>query len=261
MIPSVTSLGVPEGFRVTWDRIVPGLEQIPVSPLPLTDNTLNLGSASFRWATVYANAFVGTYAALGTNPAQTGPVRLANNAYVYGRNFANNGDVQVIGLNASDLPKLPTATETNDLIPQDDAGRQLGTATKRWQQAHLFGIYASVDSYAASTTQTQGQGTITTAIAYVSTVANANDVVTLPAAVAGRFCEVKNGGANTLQVFPDTGDAINGGAVNASIKLAAGEALVLRAINTTTWHTLGAALSSSSSSDPGWARKFALMGA
>lgn len=87
----------------------------------------------------------------------------------------------------------------------------------------------------ASITQTQGNGALTAAVNEVSTVTNANDTVTLPAAVTGRQCIVINNGANTLQVFPATDDAINSLAVNASATIIAGNSVIFEAYNATNW--------------------------
>lgn len=67
----------------------------------------------------------------------------------------------------------------------------------------------------ASTTQAQGERPLTKNINIVDTVANANDVVTLPAARTGRFCFVKNNGANSLNVYAASGDQVNGASAQA----------------------------------------------
>ncbi|OGM06194.1 hypothetical protein A2125_00930 [Candidatus Woesebacteria bacterium GWB1_43_5] len=72
----------------------------------------------------------------------------------------------------------------------------------------------------ASTTQTQGNGPLTTNINEVSVVANANDTVTLPAAAAGLCVKIANNGANVLQIFPASGDDLGAG-VNTSDTLIA----------------------------------------
>lgn len=89
----------------------------------------------------------------------------------------------------------------------------------------------------ASTTQTQGQQALTTDINEVATVANANDVVTLPTATTGFEIYIRNNGANTLQIFPASGDAINGGAVDASVTLAVNTSVTFRAIDNTNWYS------------------------
>jgi hypothetical protein len=87
----------------------------------------------------------------------------------------------------------------------------------------------------ASTTQTQGQQPLTKEINQISVCANANDAVTLPAAVAGERITVINSGANTLRIYPASGDAINGGAVDAPTTLATGTSAVFHSYNGTNW--------------------------
>jgi hypothetical protein len=89
----------------------------------------------------------------------------------------------------------------------------------------------------ASTTQTQGQQALTTDINIVSTCANANDVVTLPAAVAGMVIYIRNNGAQTLQIFPASGDNINGTGVDASVTLVAGASVTYRTADVTNWYS------------------------
>lgn len=86
----------------------------------------------------------------------------------------------------------------------------------------------------ASTTQTQGQGPLITEINEVSVVANVNDTVTLPTASPGRRCVVINNGANTLQIFPASGDDLGAG-VDTATTLATGSVLRLDAYDATNW--------------------------
>jgi hypothetical protein len=86
----------------------------------------------------------------------------------------------------------------------------------------------------ASATQTQGQGALTESINQVSTVATTNDVVTLPTAVAGNEVAIINDGANTLQVFPASGDNLGLG-LNTSTVLRAGKRAIWYAYDATNW--------------------------
>ena len=86
----------------------------------------------------------------------------------------------------------------------------------------------------ASVTQTQGQGALTTPINEISTCANANDTVTLPAAKAGINIIVINNGANTLRVFPASGDDLGQG-VNTQTTIAASNTTRFTAYDTTNW--------------------------
>lgn len=68
----------------------------------------------------------------------------------------------------------------------------------------------------AGTTQTQAGATaLTSSLNIITVCANANDGVKLPAAAAGRLVRVANLGAQNLQIWPPSGDAIDGGAVDA----------------------------------------------
>lgn len=89
----------------------------------------------------------------------------------------------------------------------------------------------------ASTTQTQGQGALTAEVNEVATVANTNDTVTLPSAVAGYRVVVINNGANTLQIFPASGDNLGVG-VDTATTLAAGSNVVYQAYNATNWESI-----------------------
>lgn len=86
----------------------------------------------------------------------------------------------------------------------------------------------------ASTTQNQGQGALTSQINEISTVGNDGDVVTLLTAVKGITQELINNGANTLQIFPASGDNLGAG-VNLSEELEAFESVRYIAIDTTNW--------------------------
>jgi hypothetical protein len=86
----------------------------------------------------------------------------------------------------------------------------------------------------ASTTQTQGQGALTTDINQISVCANDNDTVTLPTSVAGYRVVVINSGAKILQVFPASGDDLGAG-VNTSTTLATGKSAEFISFDSTTW--------------------------
>lgn len=88
---------------------------------------------------------------------------------------------------------------------------------------------------AASTIQTQGQQPLTANINEVAIVVNANDVVTLPSAVAGLQVIIINNGVNNLQIFPASGDNINGYGLNISIIIDAGD-VIFTAYDSTNWH-------------------------
>ncbi len=96
--------------------------------------------------------------------------------------------------------------------------------------------FSATAGITASTTQTQGQRALTATVNEVSTAAVTGDVVTLPSAAAGRAVLIINNGANTIQVFPASGDAIDGGSANAAVNQAAGANLWYVAHDSTNWN-------------------------
>ena len=86
----------------------------------------------------------------------------------------------------------------------------------------------------ASTTQSQGQQVLLADVNEVATVANANDVVTAPDCVSGIDLTVINNGANTLQIFPSSGDNLGSG-VDVSITLASGAVAKWISYDSTNW--------------------------
>jgi len=108
----------------------------------------------------------------------------------------------------------------------------------------LYGIYNHPTSGAitASTTQTQGNGALTATVNNVSVCANTNDTVTLPTASAGRIVYVFNNGAQTLKIFPASGDNLGAGADTAKTLAAAKQSMFV-AYDATNWQpVLGANL-------------------
>jgi len=76
------------------------------------------------------------------------------------------------------------------------------------------------------------------AINRVTTVATAADSVKLPLARPGRQITVINASANSMNVFPQTGEFINGLAVNTAIALAGGATGIFTSAVTGTWNSL-----------------------
>jgi len=92
----------------------------------------------------------------------------------------------------------------------------------------------------ASTTQTQGNGQLTANLNEVSTVANVDDVVTLPVAEEGRVVHVINNGANRLQIFPTSGADIQAAGVNISYFLEDNESVSFMGFSDLEWHIIAA---------------------
>ena len=98
------------------------------------------------------------------------------------------------------------------------------------------------DSIAAGATQTQAGATaLTKDINRVTVVGADNDGVKLPAASAGLEILIINAdAAQDIQIWPNTGDAIDGGSANAVDGTALGEGATRRyiAVDATNWYTV-----------------------
>lgn len=100
--------------------------------------------------------------------------------------------------------------------------------------SNSFFVRTVVAGITASTTQTQGQGPLTGEINEVAVVANVNDTITLPTAVAGIKVIVANNGANALQIFPASGDDLGSG-VDTADTIGTGKVVTFVAIDATNW--------------------------
>ena len=91
----------------------------------------------------------------------------------------------------------------------------------------------------AHTGSSQGDGAITASFVEISVCANAGDAVTLPGAAAGKWVCIANNGANSADVFPASGDKIDGGSANAAVALPAGQNRIYICQDATDWDTVG----------------------
>lgn len=87
----------------------------------------------------------------------------------------------------------------------------------------------------ASTSQSQGNGVLTSDVNEIDVVGSTDDTVTLPSALAGLEVTVINNGGNTLQIFPASGDDLGAG-VNLSQQLEPNESVEYIAYDSTNWH-------------------------
>lgn len=88
---------------------------------------------------------------------------------------------------------------------------------------------------------TGGQGSavlLTTQINRVTTVATAADSVKLPVSVAGMNITLINAAANSLNLFPNTGEVINALAANAAFAVAANKTVKLFCAVAGTWNSI-----------------------
>lgn len=99
------------------------------------------------------------------------------------------------------------------------------------------GMYFSTSATVSAAGATQGTATaLTTSYSVITTVASGTGVVLMTPAKAGLINSVANLGANILTVYPASGGAIGGNAVNAGILLSVGETITFLAQSTTQWY-------------------------
>lgn len=79
---------------------------------------------------------------------------------------------------------------------------------------------------------------ITTVISRFTTVANSGDSSILPLSAPGAELTVVNAGSQPMSVYPQSGEAINAGAVNAAFSVANGKTAFFSCAVTGTWNSV-----------------------
>jgi hypothetical protein len=98
----------------------------------------------------------------------------------------------------------------------------------------------SIDASISAAGSTQGTATILAKTINIVTTVNSGTGVVLPSAVAGMIIYIRNSGANSLNVYPASNDAINSGATNAAFVQGIGSTLQFIAASVSQWYTVGA---------------------
>jgi hypothetical protein len=152
----------------------------------------------------------------------TGQVNLAVGGNAGGTLTTGNSNILI----GADVPTAGTS---------DYLGIGNGTITGDLAAKQITFRLITTAGITASNPPLQGSGALTSNVNQVSTVANPNDNVTLPPALAGLEVIVINSDpVNTLQVFPALGDDLGAG-VNISTTQAAGVTNRYVAYDTTNW--------------------------
>lgn len=103
----------------------------------------------------------------------------------------------------------------------------------------LLGNIQTVEVFAASSTQAQGNGTVRAGITRVNTVGTNDDALTLPTAVKDVDCILINAdNVQNAQLWSGSGDRIDGGSIDGSVRLWAGQTRWLKAFDDTDWRTV-----------------------
>ena len=213
---------------------------INVSMIPDGDGTLDFGASGMAWANVYVTGTgtFGNITILSSTPIlvlkDSNSLGAASIGYIEWRD-SGGGRAGFFGNSSSGNDDLTWKNEQGGNIGIETTGagelQILAKLSMGDDQLILLDVNAGLT---ASTTQTQGQGALTAQVNEISTVANDNDTVTLPPAVAGTEIEIINDGANTLQMFPASGDNLGLG-VDVAEQLEANERVVFVAYDATNW--------------------------
>jgi hypothetical protein len=152
---------------------------------------------------------------------------------------------QVFGTSTDTIDDVATATGVSQMV--NSVCIYTCTIQGKWYTEGLGTGYAGslpTQSFTNGITAFAGGGqasavALTTCINRITTVGTAADSVKLPAAVAGLSIYVANAAAaNSLNVFPATGDAINALAANAAFAIAANKTATFVCANAGQWHAI-----------------------
>jgi hypothetical protein len=187
---------------------------------------------------------VGTLTGLGVNGTITATNITANTGVFTGN---GSGLSAIAGANVTGTVSSATTAGTVTTAAQPNI-TSVGTLTSLTSSGNISGANLITSNYvirsvstgisAAGTVQANATA-ITKELNVVSTVASGAGV-RLPTAVAGMVITITNTSANTLNVYPATGAAINTLSTNAAFTHSAGATLQFTAPTTTQWYTVGA---------------------
>ena len=198
-----------------------------------TSDETGTGAAVYATSPTLVTPVLGTATATKINKVTiTAPTTSATLTLVTGSSLITAGAYAItLTSTATTGVTLPTSGTLATLAGTEAlTNKTLTSPTVAW----------SVATPAASATQTQGGGTaITAAINRVSTVATADDALTLPAATAGKVIKVKNAHAtNQIGIFPAVGETINALSPDAVYALPALKMVEFNCVSAGTWDTI-----------------------
>jgi 2-keto-3-deoxy-6-phosphogluconate aldolase len=207
-----------------------------VGPFPIRRSILNNGTASTT-QTQGNGALTRDYNDITTvandNDTVTLPAGLAGRWCV-----VRNVGAKLLKVFPASGADLGNGVNTATTIPTGAHAVWVAISATLWHQVDGVMRHSVQSAITAGTTQTQGQVPLTKDVNEVHTVANANDVVTMPTAPAfSRTVTIINNGANILQIFPATGDDLGAG-VNTSVTLAAGANVRYTNYDVTNWEAI-----------------------
>jgi hypothetical protein len=149
---------------------------------------------------------------------------ILNGENLTGVNAAGTGTVSMLGVNSSDAVVMPNGLT----IPAGQVLTNLGTSST-----------TTANALTALAGGAQAGTALTARINRVTTVTTAADSVQLPLATAGTIVTVINAAAaNSMNIFPRTGQIINALSANTAIALAANKTIEFYCAVAGTWNSL-----------------------
>lgn len=140
---------------------------------------------------------------------------------------ADEAALRTVGFDGTDIKSWNPSTEVWDTVDTGGAAEFVSLATQ-------YGSSSGVAQAGGG----QGSATLITHYYYtITTVATTGDSMLLPSVPIGSFVVLKNQGANAADVFPQTGDSINGLAANTAIRIAPNQTIVFFSRSATLWET------------------------
>jgi hypothetical protein len=103
--------------------------------MPYGDNTTQIGLSNLRWSAAY----IGNSISIGTNPAQSGAVRLANGESITVRNAANTGDIALLRTDVNNdtyIGSLSSIYVNAPLAPLTNGTYDLGFTYSKFRDIH-----------------------------------------------------------------------------------------------------------------------------
>jgi hypothetical protein len=142
------------------------------------------------------------------------------------------------------------STNASTQIPVDGVLEFNAASTTRWYSyssltltsplittPSLVAAKVSTTANVTAGSNSQGQGALTSDYNVITSAASSPSGVTLPTATTGRKVLIVNKGANTVNVYPASGAAIDALGGNVSISLPANGVLEFNAASTTQWYS------------------------
>ena len=164
-------------------------------------------------------------------------------------------ELLVINHGANSMQVFGAGTDTIDDIATATGAAQMANSlviyscatAGSWYSEGLASGYGGpglqTSSYANAITAFAGGGQASATllgsmINRVTVVATIADSVKMPATVPGLVINISNAAANSMNVFPNTGDAINGAGANVAFAVAGGKSATLTSAVAGQWHAV-----------------------